>query len=120
MNKIVKKKLTQQEIKSLTSLIASKVNQARNEKWVGKRVENEFPKLYKLQQDYKKMEDKVDRWKSEIQDTHSISLGYWRGDGKITAHSIKEGLIMDEIIIANLSNELDVDKIINEMVAKFG
>ena len=117
--KKINKKLNQAEIKSLTQLVVSKINKARDEKWVGKRMETEFPKLYKLQQAKKAAEDKFDKAKSEITNKHSISFNYW-SDGKISANRCADGLVRDEIIIANLGDEIDVDKIIAQMVKKFG
>ena len=117
--KVIKKKLNQAEIKSLTQLVVSKINKARNEKWVGKRMQTSFPQLYKLQQAKKAAEDKFEIMENKIKQENQIYFQRWQDD-KIQANTIADGLVRDEIIIANLGDEIDVDKIVAEMVKKFG
>ena len=122
------KKLSMNEVNLLVNVINEKISESKYEKIKGKlEKDSDYKKLEKLSKEidelYKKLREKSSVYNelvSKVKNKFGISNVWKNGDEIRVSFWINDSnKVRNEVILSNISKELDVESMINKIVEKY-
>ena len=121
------KKLSSNEMNVLSNEISKKVNEIKYEKIKGKLEKDvDFKKLEKLNKEINELNKKVNEKRSlnndivvKIRNKYNINYVGVDNNGEIKVMFSGNNNYYNDIVLMNLSRELNVDELINKIIEKY-
>ena len=122
------KKLSMNEVNLLVNVINEKLNESKYEKVKGKlEKDSDYKKLEKLSKEINELNKKLREKSSvyneligKVKNKFGISNVWKNGDEiKVSFWNNDSSKVRNEVILSNISKELDVESMINKIVEKY-
>jgi hypothetical protein len=121
------KKLSSNEMSVLSMEISKKVNEIKYEKIKGKLEKDvEFKKLEKLNKEIYELRKKIDEKGklnneivNKVRSKYNINSVYINNDNEIKVMFNGNNSYYNDIVLMNLSRELNIDELMNKIIEKY-